>query len=211
MAVEVKKKHAMAFFDGQNLFQHAMHAFGHYHPNYDPIKLHHAVCQQQGWVPNLTRFYTGVPNHAQNEMWAAYWSKRIMFMKTAGIHVTTRPLRYHREDSFDAAGTPTSIMTPHEKGIDVRLALDIVATARRQEWDVAIIFSQDQDLAEVVSEVRAVAKEQNRSVDICCAYPAGPNASSPRGVNNTQWIPMDETFYNACIDPTDYRPPRKPT
>ena len=28
--------YAVAFFDGQNLFQHAKAAFGHFHPNYDP-------------------------------------------------------------------------------------------------------------------------------------------------------------------------------
>lgn len=199
----------MAFFDGQNLFQHAKDAFGHHHPNYDPIKLHNAVCAQQGWVPNLTRFYTGVPSHEQSAMWAAYWAKRIMFMKTAGINVTHRKLRYHRESSFDASGSPCTVVTAHEKGIDVRLALDIVATARRSEWDVAIIFSQDQDLAEVASEVRAIANEQGRSVEICCAYPDGPSATSRRGIDNTQWIKMDQAFYDACLDPTDYRPPKK--
>lgn len=38
----------MAFFDGQNLYQHAKDAFGHHHPNFDPVKLHKAVCDARG-------------------------------------------------------------------------------------------------------------------------------------------------------------------
>ena len=56
-----KPIYAMAFIDGQNLYQHAKDAFGHHHPNYDPVKLHAMVCAAKGWTPNLVRFYTGVP------------------------------------------------------------------------------------------------------------------------------------------------------
>jgi len=47
----------MGFFDAQNLSRHAKDAFGHFHPNFDPKKLHAAVCVANGWTPNLTRFY----------------------------------------------------------------------------------------------------------------------------------------------------------
>lgn len=196
----------MGFIDGQNLYQHAKAAFGHHHPNYDPLKLHRAVCDAHGWNCNLVRFYTGIPNHAESPMWAGYWAKRILYMKRAGVHVTTRPLRYRKETIVDAQGTPRTVTTPQEKGIDVRLALDIVATARRKEWDVAVIYSQDQDLAEIVSEVASIAQEQNRWIKVYCAFPSSPNASSNRGVDRTQWFRMDQKFYDACIDPTDYRP-----
>lgn len=59
----------MAFFDGQNLYQHAKDAFGHYHPNYDPLKLHKAVCKTHGWEPNLVRYYTGVPEASRDKRW----------------------------------------------------------------------------------------------------------------------------------------------
>lgn len=206
MATETAIKYAMAFIDGQNLFQHAKDAFGHHHPNYDPIKLHHAVCAHHGWQPNLVRFYTGIPSKQESPMWGGYWERRLLQMKRTGIHTTTRPLRYRKTAEVDAAGNQIIVTTPQEKGIDVRLALDIVSTARSRQWDVAVIFSQDQDLAEVVLEVREIAKEQNRWLEICCPFPYGPAATSGRGINNTQWFKMDETFYNACLDPADYRP-----
>ena len=78
IADEPATKNVMAFFDGQNLYQHAKDAFGHHHPNYDPVKLHKAVCEAKGWRPTLTRFYTGVPNAAESPMWTAYWANRVL-------------------------------------------------------------------------------------------------------------------------------------
>lgn len=196
----------MGFVDGQNLFRHAKDAFGHYHPNYDPLKLHQAICAANGWTSNLVRFYTGVPDANREPMWAGYWSNRVIAMKRVGIHVTTRRVRYHDEQVPMPDGSFQVVTTSQEKGIDVRLALDLVAAARRKEFHIAVIYSQDQDLCEVVEEVKAIAKEQEREILLACAFPAGPNASSRRGVDRTQWIKMDQAFYDACLDPKDYRP-----
>jgi uncharacterized LabA/DUF88 family protein len=203
-----EKQYAMAFFDGQNLFRHAKEAFGHFHPNYDPIKLHASVCAVHGWTPNLVRFYTGVPNAIEDSMWTSYWSNRVLAMKRTGIVVTTRPIRYHKETIIETDGTERVVTTPQEKGIDVRLALDLVARARKREFQVAVIYSQDQDLCEVVQEVKEIAAEQKRQITVACAYPVGPKASYRRGIDRTDWFGMDESFYNACLDPRDYRPKR---
>ncbi len=201
-----KPKRAMGFIDGQNLFQHAKDAFGHHHPNYDPLKLHQAVCATHGWIPNLVRFYTGVPDRKHSPMWAAYWSNRVIALKRDGVYVTTRRLRYREKRILLADGSEKIITTPQEKGIDVRLALDIVRLARKRNYSVAVIYSQDQDLAEVIQDVREIAIEQDRTIEIVCAFPSGPKATSRRGVDKTQWFRMDEEFYNACLDHRDYRP-----
>src|SRR5207244_2449509 len=112
-----------------------------------------AVCEANGWRPTLTRFYTGVPSSAEDPMWAAYWSNRVIAMKRAGISVTTRPLRYRKAFVYDANGDPVLnadgtqkiITTPQEKGVDIRLALDLVSLARKRQFDIALVFSQDQD------------------------------------------------------------------
>lgn len=207
-------KYVMAFFDGQNLYQHAKDAFGHHHPNYDPIKLHKAVCEAKGWRPTLTRFYTGVPNAVESPMWTAYWANRVLALKRAGVHVTTRPLRYRRAAIIDHYGDPVLeddgqpvvSVTPQEKGIDVRLALDLVSRARKRQFDIALVFSQDQDLQEVVQEIADIAKEQDRWIRVVCAFPGGPKASSGRGIDKTEWFKMDQEFYDKCLDPWDYRP-----
>jgi hypothetical protein len=103
-------------------------------------------------------------------------------------------------------GTQKFITVPHEKGIDVRLALDLVSLARKKQFDVALIFSQDQDLQDVVQEIWDIAKEQDRWIKVACAFPSGSNASSGRGIDKTEWCPMEKAFYDRHLDPRDYRP-----
>jgi hypothetical protein len=74
------------------------------------------------------------------------------------------------------------------------------------KFDVALIFSQDQDLSELASLIRQVAKFQDRWIKIASAFPDGPGASNRRGINGTDWCPIDKSPYDACIDPRDYRP-----
>src|ERR1700751_3894582 len=207
-------KYMMAFFDGQNLYQHAKDAFGHHHQNYDPIKLHKAVCEAKGWRPTLTRFYTGVPNAVESPMWTAYWANRVPPLKRAGFHVTTLPLRYRRAAIIDHYGDPVLeddgqpvvSVTPQEKGIDVRLALDLVSCARTKQFDIALIFSQDQALQEVAKEIADIAKEQDDYQRVVFPVPVGPGASPRRGSDKTECFKMDQEFYDKCLDPWDYRP-----
>jgi hypothetical protein len=130
-------------------------------------------------------------------------------MTRAGIHVTTRPLRY-REEEIEIDGTTTVVVTPQEKGIDVRLALDLVSRALTEQFDVAVIYSQDQDLCEAVEEVKSIGSKLNRYFHIASAFPFGPKASVKRGIDKTTWIRLDEATYNACLDPYDYRPKKRP-
>jgi hypothetical protein len=105
-------------------------------------------------------------------------------------------------------GTEHTYLAGEEKGIDVRIALDIVRMAHHNEYDVALVFSQDQDLSEVAEEVRTIAREQGRWLKIACAFPTSPASRNRRGINKTDWIPIDRTMYDACLDRRDYRPPR---
>ena len=198
-------KRAVSFIDGQNLFHHAKAAFGHYHPNYDPVKLSDAVCRTNGWRRHGVRFYTGIPTADKDRRWHAYWHRRLLSMRRAGIHVTSRPLRYHIKEVQLPDGTRDNIDVAQEKGIDLRLGLDVVRLARQGQLDVAVIFSQDQDLAEVATEIRSISRSEKRWLKIVSAYPAGPRASATKGIDKTDWFPMDRTFYDSCLDSRDYR------
>ena len=208
MADEPAVKRAIAFFDGQNLYRRAKDAFGHHHPNYDPKKLFHAVCAEKGWASRGVRFYTGMPAFKHDPEWHSYWANRLLSMRRAGIVVESRPLRYREHDVALPDGTVETRYVPQEKGIDLRIGLDVVRLARVGQLDVAVIFSQDQDLAEVVREVKDIARETDRWIKVVSAFPAGPEATSKRGINGAEWYPMDQAFYDACLDPRDYRPRR---
>lgn len=126
-------------------------------------------------------------------------------MKRSGIFVTTRPIRY-RKETVVVNGIPETVTTPQENGIDVRMALDIVSLARKRSYHVAVIFSQDQDLQEIVQEVQEISKEQDRWIKVVCAFPFGPNATSKRGIDKTHWVKIDQDQYGQCVDKRDYRP-----
>lgn len=210
MTAEPPVKRTYVFIDGQNLFHTAKAAFGHRYPNYDVIKLARLVCEQQGWELSQTRFYTGIPDASDNAIWNHFWTAKLASMGRRGVIIFSRPLRYREQTVNLPDGSTHTFRVGQEKGVDIRIALDIVHCVRRNLCDVALVFSQDQDLSEVADEVRSLASEHDRWVKIACAFPDSPTLHNHRGINKTDWIRIDRATYDACLDPKDYRPKRKP-
>ncbi len=48
--------------------------------------------------------------------------------------------------------------------------------------------------------------EQDRWLKIACAYPLSPTSRNRRGINKTDWLPIERETYDACLDTRDYRP-----
>jgi uncharacterized LabA/DUF88 family protein len=199
-------KRAFAFIDGQNLFLQSKDAFGYRFPNYDVRALALHACRSSGWDLVEVRFYTGIHDPTANPFWNSFWVNKTAQMGQTGVKVVTRPLRYRNKSVRLPNGTEHTFLAAEEKGIDVRIALDVIAGARSRLYDVGIVFSQDQDLAEVASEIRTIAKEQGRWIKVACAFPDSPTARNRRGINNTDWIKIDRAMYDRCIDQRDYRP-----
>jgi uncharacterized LabA/DUF88 family protein len=227
-------KRTIAFIDGQNLFHAAKSAFGYSFPNYDPVALADRVCAANGWTRSQIRFYTGMPGAAEDPGRHRFWTNKLVVLRRQGVHVYTRPLRYRdkvthwpgtvrillpggvelpagtpldRDDgSLLPAGTQFRVSSSaDEKGVDIRIALDILKLAFANAYDVAVVFSQDQDLSEVAEEIPAIARLQRRWIKSACAFPDSAASHNHRGINRTQWVPIDKAIYDACIDPFDYR------
>lgn len=206
MPAEPTFKRAIAYFDGQNLFYAAKYAFGYAWPNYAPKLLAENVCQSQGWRLQNIRFYTGIPSPQDDPFWNHFWTAKLAQMGREGIWTFSRHLKYRNQTVPLPSGGATTVLVGSEKGIDVRLALDVVAAARDNTYDVALIFSQDQDLSEVADEVRSISRQQNRWIKLACAFPISPTYNNTRGVNKTEWVRIDRITYDACLDTRDYRP-----
>lgn len=206
MPTEPSPKRAIAFLDGQNLFFCAKAAYGHIYPKYDPLLLAQKVCSSKNWHLEQVYFYTGVPDPTDNNFWNHFWTAKLAVMGTRGIHTFSRPLRYRNQVITLPDGQEHSFLVGQEKGIDIRIALDVVRMARVGEYDVALIFSQDQDLSEVADEVKRISVEQNRWIKVASAFPVSPAATNKRGINRTEWIPIDRAMYDSCLDTNDYRP-----
>lgn len=194
-----------SFFDGQNLYHQVKAAFGYKFPNYDPMLLASEICKPMGWGLQKVYFYTGIPSAQDNAQWNSFWVAKLAQMGKQGVQPISRPLRYRNQRTRLPDGTETSVLVGEEKGIDVRIAIDVISKAIRNEYDIALIFSQDQDLAEVAQEIREIARLQSRYIKIACAFPTSPTVSNKRGINNTDWHPFDRSTYERCIDRRDYR------
>ncbi|EDL49449.1 NYN domain-containing protein [Erythrobacter sp. SD-21] len=204
MTTKVGSPVATGFIDGQNLFKQAKRLFGHREPNFDPVALHREVSRMAGFAPGPVRVYTGIPAANRQPRWHLFWNNKIQAMKRAGVTVTTRPLRYRKRQLFDEDGEVETITQAEEKGIDIRIALDLVRMARREELDAAIIYSQDQDLNEVVSEIEAISQLQGREIPLASAFPWASQTHFDRGIARTQWLRIDQETYGSCVDPADY-------
>jgi uncharacterized LabA/DUF88 family protein len=205
---EPTTKRTVIFIDGQNLYHSIREAFGYTFPNYDIRKLSETICQQHSWNIEEIRFYTGVPDLQDDARWNNFWIRKLAAMGQVGIKIFSRSLRYRNQTVKLPNGKIYTFLVGQEKGIDVRIAIDVIRFAHERKYDVALIFSQDQDLTEVADEVRRIAIEQNRWIKITSAFPGSPTKKDNRGINKTDWIKIDRQTYDTCIDPNDYRNPR---
>ena len=199
-------RRVVAFVDGQNLYRSVKESFGYHYPNYDLQKLSEAVCKSRGWNLIQVRFYTGVPDATDDPRWNHFWVGKLAVMGKSGIEVFSRPLRYRNDSVVLPDGSRHTFLRGSEKGIDVRIALDVIRLAIRNEYDMALVFSQDQDLSEVADEIRVISTLLGRWILMACAFPVSPTTRNHRrGINHSDWIQVDRKMYDACIDPTDYR------
>jgi len=87
-------------------------------------------------------------------------------MGRQGIVVYSRPLRYRNQTVTASDGKQHSFLTREEKGVDVRIAIDVIGLAHRGVYDVAVVMSQDQDFSEIADEIRVIARRQGRWIKI---------------------------------------------
>ncbi len=202
---EPKLKRATVFIDGQNLHYAVKNAFGYAYPNYDVQLLSAKICSDQGWKLGEIRFYTGISDVNDDGFWHNFWTRKLAAMGQRGVIIFSRKLRYRNQTVKLPNGRTHTFLVGQEKGVDVRIALDIIRLARENTYDVCLVFSQDQDLSEVADEVRTIAQEQNRWIKMASVFPISPTYKNTRGINKTDWIKIDRSMYDCCIDSNDYR------
>jgi hypothetical protein len=128
-------KRTVAFMDGQNLFHSVRESFGYTYPNFDVLALAKTICASQGWELAQVRFYTGIPDPSDDGFWNHFWVVKLRVMSWQGVRVFSRPLRYRNRRVRLPDGTEHTYLAGEEKGIDVRIALDVIRMAHHQEMD----------------------------------------------------------------------------
>lgn len=156
------------FIDYQNTYMRAREAFGDASTRYDftfgqvyPRRLAvrlRQLAEAAGKPRSLdqVRVYRGEPDALRNPTGQAACQRQVRFWDAqAAVEVFTRPLNY-RPTRWEQ-GRPVE-WDVREKGIDVMLAVDMVAGALRDEYDVAILVSADTDLLPAAEAVLDAGK-----------------------------------------------------
>ena len=202
MPTEPLEKRVVAFFDGQNLFHGAERAFGYRFLNCDPLKLAKHVCGlRASWKLMHARFYTGIPSAEYDPALRAFWGAKLAQMGRQGVVNYSRDLKYSPIEFADGMGKTQVFYQPREKGVDLRLGIDAVVLGYQDQFDVALIFSQDQDFTEVVKELKAISVLKGRWIRTACAYLT--DGHDP--IHGAEPIEVNKAIYDACLDPRDYR------
>ncbi len=194
VAPEPAVKRVIAYFDGRNLRKSARSAFGdREYENIHPLKIARLVCARQGWQLEGVNFYIGVPGEGRRVAGETRedWQARTALWTDEGVTVFTRDLTCNNR----------------EKGVDVRIALDVARAMQSGDFDIALIFSQDQDFREVVDEVHRVAGEEVRWLKVASAYPARFEDKNCRGIDGADVdVPLDRGTVARCLEPWIGRP-----
>jgi len=97
------------------------------------------------------RYYIGAlrrkPGNGKSEKMYADQQKLIGKLQQQNISITLGQLIQHPDKSF------------HEKGVDVRLAVEMIRLARENVYDIAYLVSSDTDLVAAVEEVQSFGKK----------------------------------------------------
>lgn len=191
----------IVFFDGQNLYRAAKDAWRpqpavgssrYSWPSYDVEELAIALTSKtSGRTITQIRFYTGVPRPDQNAQWHYFWKGKLEYLESRGVEVYRGRINPSQQ----------------EKGVDVKLSIDLIRLTYEKQYEVAIIVSQDRDFDPAIRLAKEIARDQNRQLVFESCFPLGPGSGSDRGIPGTIWIPIDQTTYDACYDSRDYRKP----
>lgn len=197
------------FLDYQNVYmgaRGAFHAYGSQPQDgqVDPHALGELLVQRgpPGVDRELreVRVYRGQPDperdpkgYAANDRQCSHWRT---LSKTT---VITRTLRYPREWPRERE---------QEKGIDVKLAIDLVAGAVRKEYEVAILMSTDTDLKPPLEFVRDLRGDPYPRCEVA-AWSSSDGHSRRLSIAGRQiWCHwLDESDYRSVADPTNYAIP----
>ncbi len=198
------RKRAAVFFDGRNVRYAACKAFdARCFADFHPLALARRLTQARGWDLSGVHYYIGVPKAGRvvGGETQQDWASRISRWQAQGVRTYTTPLAGNNR----------------EKGIDLRMALDMVRLFEQGAFDVAVVCSADQDFQEAAQELRLLARRSGRSIHVATAFPAKDQGSG-RGIDNAdEAIRLSRADFAASLDyherpvvPLDGAKPRRP-
>jgi len=217
----------VVFIDGENLRKtcYALFGWGWCHPlllaqELTDVKPDRVLVQ--------CRYYTGVPDPNVDPTRAAKMTRRLNAYQQAGVHVVRRTLKYANE--WRIANPPASsssasiaigtggtasvapgvtvqaqqVLVGREKGIDTRLALDLIRLAVDNVYDVAVVVSGDSDIDEAVQEVLDLRTALARWIAVENGVPVMPGRRYVRLASCTWATFIGKAMFTKVMDNAVY-------
>lgn len=159
------------------------------------------------------RFYTGIHTPDRNPRTHAYMTRRLEMMKAVGVWTFSRPLKYSLRWVKNRNDAPEfiEIQQGREKGVDVRLALDLVRLAVEGEYDVGVVVSTDTDLDEAIRDVYELRQQTGKWLAVenaVCVLPVDPITGRrppyKRLSSASRLLHIDQQIFDQIRDDTDY-------
>jgi uncharacterized LabA/DUF88 family protein len=138
--------------------------------------------------------YRGMPSQKEDQKgYSAAYRQVSMWDQQKLVHPYTRQLNY-----FDPAN-------PKEKGIDVKLAIDMVMAIERGTCEKVILMSEDTDL---LPALEAICEKTGSAsaVEVACWVPSDNRSAHPLRSSGNGWLihRLREDTYRRVHDNTDY-------
>lgn len=195
------------FIDHHNTYKGARESFfdeGYRHfvdGQFDPIVLGKLICSRPppGFerVLHEVRLYTGRPDATYEPKSYGPHMRQCQRWEAAGVRVFPHPLRYPWD--FSKTGE-----RPKEKGVDVHLAIDVVALAIEGEYDIGVVMSTDTDLRPALEYVTNKFNPIPR-VEVAAWTSSTSNRRIPTQATRPTWCHyLTREDYESVHDPTDY-------
>jgi len=203
MSSQTKVERFTLFIDAQNFYNSARRAFFSDSASsacgqIKPSELANLIASRNppGIVRQLNeiRIYTGIPDGSKEPQTHSSYTKQSNAWKMDGATVISRPLRYLPDWPNSRA---------QQKGVDVAIAVDLIAYAIDCQHDVGVLASLDTDL------VPAVEFIQNRPDNNCkievAGFDGGKHNMRALRISNTWCYWINKTDYDKIADLTSYR------
>lgn len=199
----------VVFIDGQNFYSDCRDVFGHGETH--PHLLGREICKPEFGPDRLlkeVRFYTGIHTPERNVRMNSYMQKRLAVMKQNEITVFSRPLKYSQAfiEDRNNPGHCIKVWKGREKGVDVRIALDMVMMAFNGEYEIASLVSRDSDLDEAIRDVYKIREITGKWLaveNVVCVPPVGSPLKRLHLARRP--IKIDHDIFDRIRDDTNYR------
>jgi uncharacterized LabA/DUF88 family protein len=198
----------IVFLDYQNLYMSARRLF--YPPaqpgdpllsplegHFDPLKLAQllvarAPARDQRYLKQV-RVYRGTPLVKQRKLLKAFTNQTNSWKKNPLVEVVSRQVRQQPTGKIE------------EKGIDVKLAVDVVSMAINGDYEIGILMSEDSDLIPALEVVLGLSSKMGVGCEVAVWKPSQGYAHRLNVPGDNVWCHfVPHSDYLQVADSTDY-------